>query len=273
MKKTFVKMHGLGNDFAIFDARAGHFDLTADQIRFMGHRQTGIGFDQLVVIYQAVKDDTQAFIRIYNADGSEVGACGNASRCVAHLLNKDLKKDQLVIEIKSTKLVCAPRGDLWCVDMGPVKTEWQDIPLSAACDTLSIPFKLENLPEPVGVNVGNPHAVFFMDDINSVDVARLGPVIENHPLFPERVNVEFAQVTGPGKINMTVWERGAGMTLACGTGACATAIAAIRRGLMPRGPIEILQKGGSLTIDWRESDNHVLMTGPVAEVFRGEIAL
>jgi diaminopimelate epimerase len=273
MKKTFVKMHGLGNDFAIFDARAGHFDLTAEQIRFMGHRQTGIGFDQIVVIYKPVNADTVAFVRIYNADGSEVGACGNASRCVAYFLNKELKKNQIIIETKATKLVCEPRGDLWSVDMGPVRTEWQDIPLASACDALSIPITLENLPQPVGVNVGNPHAVFFMDDLRAVDVARLGPLVEHHPLFPERVNVEFAQIIGPGQIRMTVWERGAGMTLACGTGACATAIAAIRRELMPRGPIEILQKGGSLTIDWRENDNHVLMTGPVAEVFRGEVEL
>ena len=276
MKIPFVKMHGLGNDFAIFDARAQAVDFSREQIRALGHRHTGIGFDQMVVILQPVSLETDAFIRIYNVDGSEVGACGNASRCVADLLNKKFKKSRLVIETKAAKLICESRGDVWCVDMGAVKLDWQDIPLSKACDTADIPFVLDNLSQPVGVNVGNPHAVFFVPDISKIDLARLGPMIEHDPLFPERVNVEIAEVMDAHTIKMRVWERGAGLTLACGTGACATAIAALRRGLINRPTgrsIEVVQEGGSLWIDWRETDNHVLMTGAVAEVFTGEVVI
>jgi diaminopimelate epimerase len=273
MKYPFIKMHGLGNNFAIFDGRENGSNFLPEQIRNLGHRQTGIGFDQMIVILLPVNTNSDAFIKIYNADGSEASACGNASRCVAHLLNKNIKKDTLIIETKVTNLICEPRSDLWCVDMGLVNMDWQRIPLSQPCDTLHVPFAMGGLSDPVAVNVGNPHVVFFVPDIDQIDLARLGPQIEHAPLFPERVNVEIAQVINSSTIKMSVWERGAGLTLACGTGACATAIAAIRRGLVPRGVIEVVQTGGSLFIDWRESDNHVLMTGPVAEVYRGEVEL
>lgn len=274
MKNSFIKMHGLGNDFAIFDARGQSLVIPSGRIQDLGDRRTGIGFDQLVIIDPAKSAGTDAFLRIYNADGSEVGACGNASRCIASLLIDELKKQTVVLETKAARLEGTRRREKITVDMGNVYIEWKDIPLSAEQDTLSLDLEEGVLKRPVAVNVGNPHAVFFMthSDIENVPLERLGPKVENHSLFPEKVNVEVAHVINRGRIRMRVWERGAGITRACGTGACAVAVAGVRRDLSAR-RVTIVLDGGELDIEWRESDNHVLMTGVVAESYRGEVEL
>jgi diaminopimelate epimerase len=274
MKNAFIKMHGLGNDFAIFDARQVALAIPPERIQALGDRRTGIGFDQMVIIEPAKSAGTDAYLKIYNSDGSEVGACGNATRCIAKLLIDELKKETVIIETKSARLEGTHRRDKVTVDMGKVYLEWKDIPLSQEQDTLSLELEEGVLKHPVAVNVGNPHAVFFMQhsDIDNVPLDRLGPKVENHPLFPEKVNVEVAHVINRGKIRMRVWERGAGITPACGTGACAVAVAGVRRNLSAR-RVTIVLDGGELEIEWRESDNHVLMTGAVAESYRGEVEL
>lgn len=275
MKNSFVKMHGLGNDFAIFDGRAEKVDFTTAQIQAMGDRRTGIGFDQMVIIDPPKSADTDAFMRIYNADGGEVGACGNVSRCVAKMLINETKKEAVYLETKAAKLEGKMKGDKVTVDMGLVYLEWQKIPLSHEEDTLDLSAVAEGvLKHPVAVNVGNPHAVFFLQhkEIEDVPLEKLGPRVENHALFPEKVNVEVAHVLERDRVRMRVWERGVGITRACGTGACAVVVAGVRRGLTDRRATVELD-GGELEIEWRESDNHVLMTGPVAESFRGEIEI
>jgi diaminopimelate epimerase len=265
MKKTFIKMHGLGNDFAIFDGRSDGFALNEKQIRTLGNRRTGIGFDQCVVIC------AENIMKIYNADGSEVGACGNATRCVANLLMDESGADEIVLKTKAGELKCwrAEEGMI-AVDMGAARLDWKEIPLSHAADTLSLSVSEGVLKNPVGVNMGNPHAVFFVDDVEAVPLDVIGTKVEHHPLFPERTNVEAAQVLSKTKIRMRVWERGTGITMACGTGACATAVASVRRGLTDR-KVEIVLDGGSLFIEWCEADGHVLMTGAAKESYRGEV--
>lgn len=270
MAKTFIKMHGLGNDFAIFDGRAQKPDFTLAQIRALGDRRRGIGFDQMVIIDPPKSPGTDAFLRIFNADGGEVGACGNATRCIAKLLIAELKKPEVVLETKAARLKAKMSGDKVTVDMGIVNLEWQQIPLSREENTLYLVLSVGGLKQPVAVNVGNPHAVFFVENAAAIDLETLGPKIEHDPLFPERTNVEVAQVLSPTKIRMRVWERGVGITQACGTGACAAAVAGVRRGLTERKVVVELD-GGELEIEWRESDGHVLMTGDVAEVYRGGI--
>lgn len=275
MKNRFVKMHGLGNDFAIFDGRAEKVDFTPAQIQAMGDRRTGIGFDQMVIIEPPKSAGTDAFMRIYNADGGEVGACGNVSRCVAKILINETKKDAVFLETKAARLEGKMKGDKVTVDMGLVYLEWQQIPLSHEENTLDLSAVAEGvLKHPVAVNVGNPHAVFFLQhkEIEDVPLEKLGPRVENHAIFPEKVNVEVAHVLERDRVRMRVWERGVGITRACGTGACAVVVAGVRRGLTDRRATVELD-GGELEIEWRESDNHVLMTGPVAESFRGEIEI
>jgi diaminopimelate epimerase len=269
MTKSFIKMHGLGNDFAIFDARRQGIELPAEKIRALADRRTGIGFDQLVIIDPPKSPETDAFLRIYNADGGEVGACGNATRCIGKLLIHELKKPEVALETKADKLRAKMAGGKVTVDMGVAQLKWQDIPLSHEEKTDSLPISEGGLSKPVAVSMGNPHAVFFVDDAAAVPLETVGPKIEHHALFPERTNVEVAQVLSPSKIRMRVWERGAGITQACGTGACAVAVAGVRRGLTERKATVVLD-GGELEIEWRESDGHVLMTGDAEEVYRGE---
>lgn len=271
MTKTFIKMHGLGNDFAIFDGRGEKLQIGPDKIRALADRRTGIGFDQMVIIDPPKSPETDVFLRIYNADGSEVGACGNATRCIAKLLIAELKKPEVVLETKAAKLRAKMAGDKVTVDMDKAHLEWREIPLSRKEKTTFLPIFEDGFSEPVAVNVGNPHAVFFVEDVARVTLETFGPKIEHHPIFPERTNVEVAQVLSPSKIRMRVWERGAGITQACGTGACAVAVAGVRRGLTSR-KVEVVLDGGTLDIEWRESDGHVLMTGDAVELYRGEIA-
>lgn len=263
----FIKMHGLGNDFVILDARAQVFENKAELSKKLGDRHFGVGCDQIIFIEPT--DKATAFMRIYNPDGSESGACGNATRCVADILLKESGQDNCVIETRAGLLKCArANGDQITVDMGEPKLDWTQIPLSSECDTINLPIGGGGVSNPVAVNMGNPHCVFFVDDLNMIDVSKIGVGFEYHAIFPERSNIEFVEVVDRGHVKMRVWERGAGITLACGSGACATAVAAMRRGLAAR-KVTVEMDGGSLTLEWRESDNHVYMTGPVAYVFRG----
>jgi diaminopimelate epimerase len=270
MTTPFIKMHGLSNDFAIFDGRSRKLDMPAGEIRRLADRRTGIGFDQMVIIDPAKSAGTDVFLRIYNADGGEVGACGNASRCIAKLLIAELKKPEVVMETKAARLKAHMTGGKVVVDMGNVNLKWQDIPLSHEENTLLLPIYEGSLKGPAAVNIGNPHAVFFVEDVTQIDLEKIGSKIEHHSLFPERINVEIAEVISPTQMRMRVWERGVGITQACGTGACAAAVAGVRRGLTER-KVTVLLDGGTLDIEWRESDNHVLMTGDAVEVYRGEI--
>lgn len=268
--RPFLKMHGLGNDFVVFDARRDALVLDDATARAIADRHAGVGCDQLVVIEPARDPAADAFMVIRNADGGEVSACGNATRCVAWMLMRESGRDAAVIQTRAGLLRArAAGGDAVTVDMGPALLEWRDIPLAEPRDTLHLDIAAEGLNDPVAVGMGNPHMVFFVADAEAVDLARLGPPLERHPLFPERANVEVAQILTPERIRMRVWERGAGITRACGTGACATLVAAARRGLSGR-RAEIVLDGGSLTIEWRP-DGRVSMTGPVALSFAGTL--
>ena len=253
----FHKMHGLGNDFVILDARQGAVAMDSARARAIADRRTGIGCDQVILLEPSQVADVG--MRIWNADGGEVEACGNASRCVVML-----EGGTATIETKSGIL----RGDPEGIDMGAPRFGWEDIPLAYAMDTAEMPVGWEDLQEPSAVNVGNPHIIFFVSDADAVDLARLGPLIERDPLFPERVNVNIASFEGDA-IKLRVWERGAGLTAACGTGACATAAAAIRARTIG-GPVEVRLLGGSLTIDWTPGGT-IRMSGPATHVFSGEL--
>jgi diaminopimelate epimerase len=257
----FSKMHGLGNDFVVIDARGAPLDMTEARACAIADRHAGIGCDQLILIGEA--NDADVSMQIFNADGSEVEACGNATRCVPLFVGRDV-----TIRTKAGLLDAKLIDGGASVEMGAPRFEWDAIPLAYAMDTLTMPTSWEDLPAPAAVNVGNPHVVFFVDDLDAVDVERLGPLIEHDPLFPARVNVNFAQVVGETHIRLIVWERGAGLTRACGTGACATAVAAIRRRLMS-GPVTVSLPGGDLVIEW-QSGGHIQMTGPATHVFDGE---
>jgi diaminopimelate epimerase len=267
---SFVKMHGLGNDFVVLDARAAPLALSAGQVRAVADRRTGVGCDQLIVIETPTAALADAFMRIRNADGSEVAACGNASRCVAALLMAEKDTEHVIIETAAGLLDADARGDgLVSVDMGRVSFDWRDIPLSKPADTLHLDVSAGPLRDGVAVNVGNPHAVYFVADAAAVPLEAVGPIIENHTMFPERINVEAAEVLGPDRIRLRVWERGVGVTRACGSGACAALVAAARRGLTGRSA-EVVLDGGRLGIEWLK-DDHVLMTGPVATSFTGTL--
>lgn len=264
MTRSFLKMHGLGNDFVVFDARRQPLSLTAAQVRGIADRYTGVGCDQLIVIEAAEHADAR--MRIWNADGGEVEACGNASRCVAQVIGS-----HAVIETAGGRIEGTATADGASIDMGVPRFGWDEIPLAYPMDTLHMPVGWESLESPVAVNVGNPHVVFFVGDTETTEIARLGPIIEHDPLFPERVNVNVAAIVSRQHIRLRVWERGVGLTRACGTGACATAVAAMRRGLVDR-EVTVTLPGGDLSIAWRD-DGHILMTGPAATAFTGEIDL
>ncbi len=274
MSRPFLKMNGLGNDFVVVEARQQPFRPSADEARRIADRAGGIGCDQLIGL--EASDRADAFMRIWNADGGEVDACGNATRCVGWLLMEASGKDSAVIETGAGLLHAArgPAGTI-SIDMGEPGLDWRQIPLAEELDTR----RIEVLAGPVGqtlqppgaVNMGNPHIVFFLDhEPEEAMVRGLGSMLEHHPLFPEAVNVGFAHVETPDRIRFRVWERGAGMTRACGTGACAALVAAARRGLSAR-KATVVMDGGELTIEWRETDNHVIMTGPVEVEFTGRL--
>lgn len=262
----FIKMNGAGNDFAFFDAR--FTPLPPLNWKKIADRHFGIGCDQIIVMEKA--PDADVMMRIYNADGSESGACGNASRCLGWLMNVEQKKNDITIKTIRHTITAHVKNNVVTLDMGEAALDWKDIPLAKEIDTLHLPIKSGMLSDPVGVGMGNPHMVFFVDDVNAIPLAQRGPELEQHPLYPKKTNVEAAQIASKNEINLRVWERGTGLTLACGTGACATLVAAVRRGLTER-KAKINLPGGALDIEWRESDNHVLMTGPVAVNFQGTI--
>lgn len=264
MRIPFLKMHGLGNDFVVIDARVEPLAMSAARASALADRNTGIGCDQLIVLEPSTRADVK--MRIFNPDGSEVGACGNATRAIGLLLAPE-HAGRTRIETGGGLLEAHATNSGIAVDMGAPRFDWDAIPLAYAMDTLAMPLGWETLENPVAVNVGNPHAVFFVPDADAVDLARLGPVIENDPVFPERVNVNVASLIGPDHLRLRVWERGAGLTRACGTGACATAIAAMRRKLTGRSVIVELP-GGPLRIDWQDSGT-ILMTGPATTSFEG----
>lgn len=268
---AFQKMHGLGNDFVVLDGRVQAVSLTAAQVRRIADRRTGVGCDQVIVIGPDPQAD--AFMSIYNSDGSEISACGNASRCIAWRIMEEQGAATCTLRTHAGILQASRSAadDRITVDMGPVRLDWHEIPLSQPQDTLALDLAVGPLRQPVAVNVGNPHAVFFVPDVAAIDLEALGPTVEHHPLFPERVNAEVVAVLGPDHLRMRVWERGAGITMACGTGACAAAVAAIRRGRVAGRVVRVTLDGGDLEIFWREADHHVLMTGPVAISFRGEM--
>jgi diaminopimelate epimerase len=261
MTIPFVKMHGCGNDFVIVDDRSRAFAISPARAAALADRHTGIGCDQFIII------EPDAFMRIYNPDGSEAGACGNATRCVADILMRESGQPNVTIRTISGDLPAIRRPDgLIQVDMGPAKLNWTDIPLTRPMDTLRL-----DLPgQPAAVSMGNPHATFFVADLEAEPITTIGPKLEHDPLFPQRANIGFAQIIDPDTIRLKVWERGAGLTLACGSGACAALVNAHRRGLTHRRATVIVD-GGTLEIEWRD-DGHVLMTGPVAIAFHGETA-
>ena len=270
--RAFIKMHGLGNDFVVVDAREVPFVLDHGTARALADRRAGVGCDQIVVLEPPRNGRADVFFRVWNSDGGEVDACGNGTRCAASLIMAESGRETLAIETAAGLLGAQAAGaGRVTVDMGEARLAWDEIPLAREQDTLHLALERETLRDPVGVNMGNPHAVFFVEDAAAVDLARLGPELEHDPLFPERANIGIAQVTGPDHLRLRVCERGAGITRACGTGACAAAVAAIRRGLTGRRVTETLD-GGALDIEWRE-DGHVMMTGPVATAFVGELDL
>ncbi|QDL93021.1 diaminopimelate epimerase [Paroceanicella profunda] len=259
---AFRKMHGLGNDFVVIDARSGGEPVTAALARAVGDRRWGVGFDQLVALLPPSSPDVAADIGFWNADGSEAGACGNGTRCAARLLLDETGAQALSVRTLNGVLRCERAGALVRVNMGPPDLEWDRIPLAYPVDTRALPIE----GSPAAVGMGNPHCVFVVEDAAAVDLAALGPGLEHHPLFPERTNVEFVHVIDPGTIRMRVWERGGMITQACGSGACAAAVATARAGLTGR-HVRVILDGGPLEIDWREDG--VWMTGPTAHVFDG----
>lgn len=265
MKISFLKMHGCGNDFVIIDERRG-FAFAPGSAARLASRHTGIGCDQVILINPS--NDATADMRILNPDGSEAGACGNATRCVADILMREFAVASVVIRTSSGPLLAIKRADgLIEVDMGRPRLDWRDIPLKSPMDTL----ELDVDGNPAAASMGNPHVTFFVDDLQRTPVASLGPAFESHVLFPQRANVGFAQILDAATIRLRVWERGAGLTLACGSGACAALVNARRRNLTgPRA--KVVMDGGTLDIEWRD-DGHVMMSGPVATVFAGEIEL
>lgn len=268
----FRKMHGLGNDFVVLDARAQDLPITPGRAAAIADRRFGVGCDQFIVM-ERPGDGADVFMRIRNPDGSEAGACGNATRCIASLVAAETGRDRVVVRtIAGDLAVEALPGDLWRADMGPARLGWQDVPLARAMDTLHLPLARDGVADPAACSMGNPHATFFVPDLDAVPVAALGPGLEHDPLFPELANIGFVQVLSPEHIRLAMWERGAGITLACGSGACAAVVNAARRGLTGR-RVRVALAGGALGIEWREADGHVLMTGPVATAFAGTLDL
>lgn len=278
-------MNGAGNRFAVFDARGdardqGGFALSEAKVKAICKPGSSVmgpkGADQLIIIRAPKSNGADAFMEIWNQQGFEVDACGNATRCIAWLYMRDANVDSMVLETNAGLLLCAAAGENQvAVDMGPPKLEWNQIPLKESMHTHHIDVKLGPIDNPVlhnpgAVSMGNPHCVFFVEDFERAKPDKVGPMIEFHPLFPEQVNVGFAKVEAKDKIRLKVWERGVGMTLACGTGACAAVVAAVRQKRTMR-KVEVEVDGGTLFIEWREGDDHVIMTGPVELESEGTI--
>src|SRR6202166_52157 len=272
---SFAKMNGIGNEIVVVDLRDKSAMVTSGEARAVAS-PAGVHYDQLMVLQKTRLEGTQAFIRIYNNDGSEAAACGNGMRCVVRRLFEATGQTAVTFETKAGLLNCwqGPSSDLYTIDMGPPKFGWKDIPLAEEFrDTRYIelqvgPIDAPLLHSPSVVNMGNPHAIFWVDDVNAHDLGRFGPLLENHPIFPERANITLAHIVSRDAIVIRTWERGAGLTKACGSAACAAAVAAARLKRINR-KVTVTLPGGDLTVDWRTSDDHVLMTGPVEFEFEG----
>lgn len=261
----FHKMHGLGNDFVIVDQRSGKLTLSAQQIRQIADRRRGVGFDQLLLLEPSQQADV--FMRVYNPDGSEAGACGNGTRCVARLMMEEQGLTRVRVETAAGVLEAVPGLRGYTVKMGRPKLGWDEIPLAKPMDTLYLDIGAGPLSKPTAVSMGNPHAVFFVEDAEAIDLAALGPELERHPLFPERANIGVAEVQDRETIRLRVFERGAGITNACGSGACAALVAAVRRDLCAQ-TASVRLDGGTLRITWGD-DGQVAMTGPATHSFKG----
>jgi diaminopimelate epimerase len=273
----FVKMNGLGNEIVIVDLRNSAKVFTAPEVAGIAAERSS-HFDQMMTLHAPVTKGTEALVRIYNTDGSEAGACGNGMRCVGWILAKDLGRDRFKVETRAGVLDTVVRNpSSITVDMGEPRFDWQDIPLAEEFrDTRAIELQIGPIDAPVlhspsVVNVGNPHAIFWVDDVGAFDLARFGPLLENHPIFPERANISLAHVTSPTSIRLRTWERGAGLTQACGSAACAAAVSAARKRLTER-RVDVTLPGGTLNVEWT-STNHILMTGPVEFEYEGVIDL
>ena len=269
MKKPFIKMHGLGNDFVVLDSTKNQYNINKASIQLISNRRFGVGCDQVIEMRHSDKEDI--YIKIYNADGTEAEACGNAARCIAGLLFASSPKKAVSIETIAGVLKAeSEENGLIKIDMGKPKFFWKDIPLSMNISEIN--FEELTLKNGLAINIGNPHIVFFVKDLDAVDINRIGPLIENNLLFPEKVNVEICQLENRKKIKVLVWERGAGNTLACGSGACAALVAAYKNSLSEP-QAEIVLDGGSLNIRWNiGSDEHVIMSGPIAVSFLGDLS-
>lgn len=270
----YFKMNGCGNDFVIFDARTvGVLTLSEAQVRAIADRQTGLGCDQVISIERSIRGD--AFMRIWNADGGQVSACGNAARCVGSIL-LDENPDRPVKIETAAGLLKAERTTLGqiSVDMGSPLLKWEETPVAKPMDTVRLDYEMDigiaHVREPSSCNMGNPHVTFFLPTLEGLPIRQLGPRIETDAFFPEGVNVGFAEVIDPYTLRLRVWERGAGLTKACGTGACAAVVNAARRGLTDR-QVRVILDGGEVFIDWREADDRVIMTGPVELERTGEL--
>ena len=276
MTRPFVKMNGAGNDFVVVNALETPFSPSEDQVRALADRSGGEGFDQLIAIEPS--DTADAFMRVWNADGSRVQTCGNALRCVGWLLMEANGSDRVVIDTLGGPTVAVRAGDRSVtVDMGRPRLDWTEVPLAEEMDTRGIELQVGPIDDPVlhtpgAVSMGNPHVVFFTDRQDDGFITGSGSLVEHHPLFPEGVNVGFANILGRDHIRLRVWERGAGLTQACGTGACAALVACARRGLVER-KARVTVDGGELVIDWDEASGHVFMTGPVEIERTGTLAL
>ena len=272
--QQFIKMHGLGNDFVVLDARTRPIMIDGGAARRIADRQTGVGCDQIIIIEPSTQADVR--FRFLNSDGGEAEACGNGTRCVISRLLAESSAEVLKVETRAGILAAWAADSGWySVAMGVPQWGWREIPLAREMDTLHLdlaigPASRPVLSDPVALSIGNPHAVFFVDDVDAVDVMTVGPMLEHDPLFPARANIGFAQVGGPDQLRLRVWERGAGLTRACGSGACAAAVAAVRRGYTGR-RVSMLLDGGELEVEWRESDGQVVMSGPVATSFSGTL--
>ncbi|MEP2703505.1 MAG: diaminopimelate epimerase [Roseibium sp.] len=277
--RPFLKMNGLGNDFLVWDARDKPLRLSPDVIAKLGDRETGIGFDQMITVERSPLG-VDAFMRIHNCDGSQVDACGNATRCIGRLLMEEVGKDLVTIETNAGLLHAtdAEGQRSVTVDMGKPRFDWDQIPLAEEfADTRAIELQIGPIDEPIlhtpaVANMGNPHAIFWVDDVEAYDLARVGPLLEHHPVFPEGANISLAHIFDDNQIRVRVWERGVGLTQACGTAACAVGVAAPRDSKTGR-KTTIHLPGGPIGIEWRESDDHVLMTGLTEVEFEGEIDL
>ena len=272
--QAFVKMNGIGNEIVVVDMRTRGGEIEAEEARAAAAPQ-GAPYDQLMALYPPRTPGTDAFIRIYNSDGSEAGACGNGMRCVADLVSQESGKTDLTFETTAGILNCWKEPDgLFTVDMGPPRFKWNEIPLAEEFrDTRAIELQIGPIDKPVlhspsAVSMGNPHVIFWVDDVNAHDLAGFGPLLENHPIFPERANITLAHIVTRSHIVIRTWERGAGLTKACGSAACAAAVAAARLRCTER-KVKVTLPGGDLDINWREKDDHVLMTGPVQFEFKG----